>query len=49
MGVETFDLDIGDATFHYGRTLHCAHSNSASSMREVMTIIYMEDGVKAVL
>jgi len=25
--VESFDLLVGDATFHYGRTLHCAYSN----------------------
>ena len=47
MKVETFDLELGDATFHYGSTLHCAHGNTLPARREVMTVIYMEDGVRA--
>jgi ectoine hydroxylase-related dioxygenase (phytanoyl-CoA dioxygenase family) len=46
--VDSFDLEAGDATFHYGRTLHCAHSNGQPCKREVMTIIFFEDGAKAV-
>ncbi|MFD0711496.1 phytanoyl-CoA dioxygenase family protein [Paenibacillus sp. GCM10027626] len=38
-------LAPGDATFHAGWTLHCAAGNPTANMREVMTIIYMADGV----
>lgn len=38
---------MGDATFHYGRTLHCAHGNTSGEHREVMTVIYFEDGARA--
>jgi ectoine hydroxylase-related dioxygenase (phytanoyl-CoA dioxygenase family) len=38
-------MKAGDATFHNGWTLHGAPGNSSpSTTREVMTIIYMEDG-----
>lgn len=46
--MESFDLEVGDATFHYGRTLHCAHSNGEIAKREVMTVIFFEDGAKIV-
>lgn len=36
----TNELRPGDATFHYGWTLHKAPGNSLDYMREVMTIIY---------
>lgn len=36
----------GDATFHYGCTIHCASGNESDKMREVMTIIYVADGAK---
>lgn len=39
-------MDAGDATFHYGYTIHNAPGNKSSQMREVMTIIYMADGAK---
>ena len=48
MQTETYDLNLGDATFHNGRTLHCAHGNTSEGKRQVMTVIYMEDGAKAV-
>lgn len=44
--VATSDLKAGDATFHYGLTLHSAHPNSSKSRREVITIIYYEDGAR---
>ncbi|HEY6952847.1 MAG TPA: phytanoyl-CoA dioxygenase family protein [Bacteroidota bacterium] len=44
--VTTSDLKAGDATFHYGLTLHSAHPNSSDRRREVMTIIYYEDGAR---
>jgi ectoine hydroxylase-related dioxygenase (phytanoyl-CoA dioxygenase family) len=37
-------MEAGDATFHYGYTLHKAPGNSSSKLREVMTIIYYADG-----
>lgn len=37
-------MSAGDATFHSGWTLHNAPPNSTQKMREVMTIIYYEDG-----
>ena len=39
-------MKAGDATFHYGLTLHKAPGNSSQIMREVMTIIYFADGAK---
>ncbi len=42
----TYELSAGDATFHSGWTPHKAPGNSSSSMRPVMTIIYMADGVR---
>ena len=37
-------MAAGDATFHYGWTLHGAPGNSSSRTREVMTIIWYPDG-----
>ncbi|MFK7694480.1 phytanoyl-CoA dioxygenase family protein [Paenibacillus sp. HJGM_3] len=39
-------MAAGDATFHSGWTAHCAPGNPTDSMREVMTIIYMADGIR---
>jgi len=36
-------MRAGDATFHAGWTLHGAPGNPTSTMREVMTVIYMAD------
>lgn len=38
-------MKAGDATFHAGWTLHSAPGNPTSTLREVMTIIYVADGV----
>ena len=38
------DMRAGDATFHGGWTIHGACGNSSNKTREVMTIIYFEDG-----
>ena len=35
-------MRAGDATFHLGWTLHNAPGNESATMREVMTIIYMD-------
>jgi ectoine hydroxylase-related dioxygenase (phytanoyl-CoA dioxygenase family) len=37
-------MQAGDATWHYGWTLHNASGNASSVTREVMTIIYFADG-----
>ena len=37
-------MEAGDATFHYGYTLHKAPGNSSNQLREVMTVIYYADG-----
>lgn len=39
-------MRAGDATFHYGWTLHAAGGNTSDMMREVMTIIYFADGAR---
>lgn len=39
-------MQAGDATWHYGYTIHRAPGNHSDQMREVMTIIYMADGTK---
>ncbi|MBN1475316.1 phytanoyl-CoA dioxygenase family protein [Candidatus Sumerlaeota bacterium] len=40
------DLRAGDATFHSGWCLHSAPPNRSDRMREVMTVIYYEDGAR---
>lgn len=39
-------MNAGDATFHLGWTIHSASANRSKKMREVMTIIYFEDGAR---
>jgi ectoine hydroxylase-related dioxygenase (phytanoyl-CoA dioxygenase family) len=39
-------MHAGDATFHAGWTLHSAPGNPTPATREVMTIIYVADGVR---
>jgi len=40
-------MKAGDATWHYGWTLHSAPGNkSTETMREVMTVIFIADGAK---
>jgi len=46
MGVHSYELKAGDATFHSGRTLHAAHGNQSDNRREVITIIYYADGTR---
>jgi ectoine hydroxylase-related dioxygenase (phytanoyl-CoA dioxygenase family) len=40
------ELQAGDATFHSGWTLHSAPGNPTENIREVMTVIYVEDGAR---
>ncbi|MDF2193725.1 phytanoyl-CoA dioxygenase family protein [Paraflavitalea sp. CAU 1676] len=37
-------MNAGDATWHYGWTLHAAPGNNSAVTREVMTVIYFADG-----
>jgi len=39
-------LRAGDATFHAGWTVHSTYANSSNDVREVMTVIYYEDGTR---
>ena len=39
-------MRAGDATWHYGNTIHKAPGNQSDQMREVMTIIYIADGAR---
>jgi hypothetical protein len=39
-------MKAGDATWHYGFTIHNAPGNNSDMMREVFTIIYIADGAK---
>ncbi len=39
-------MQAGDATFHYGWNLHSAPPNSANTMREVITVIWVADGCR---
>ena len=41
-------MQAGDATWHYGYTIHQAPGNQSDRMREVMTIIYIADGARVV-
>ncbi len=46
--VVSYSLRAGDATFHSGWSVHAAHGNSGEREREVLTIIYYEDGATIV-
>ena len=41
-------MNAGDATWHYGWTLHSAPGNTSPNTREVMTIIYFADGASVI-
>lgn len=42
--VSANQMNAGDATFHYGCTVHSASANSSHKTREIMTVIYVADG-----
>jgi len=44
--VADHEVNAGDATFHSGWTIHSAHANTSSQVREVITIIYFADGTR---
>jgi ectoine hydroxylase-related dioxygenase (phytanoyl-CoA dioxygenase family) len=41
-------MQAGDASWHYGNTIHSAPANDSDQMREVMTVIYMAEGARVV-
>ncbi len=41
-------MKAGDATFHYGWTLHGAPANATDRIREVMTVIWYADGARVI-
>lgn len=45
--IATSPVRAGDATFHYGGTLHSAGANTSTRTREILTVIYFANGVKA--
>jgi ectoine hydroxylase-related dioxygenase (phytanoyl-CoA dioxygenase family) len=40
--------ELGEVSYHYGWTFHRAGGNSSNKPRAVMTIIYMEDGIRLI-
>jgi ectoine hydroxylase-related dioxygenase (phytanoyl-CoA dioxygenase family) len=41
-------FDLGEVSFHYGWTFHRAGPNTTDRPRAVMTIIYIEDGIRLI-
>jgi ectoine hydroxylase-related dioxygenase (phytanoyl-CoA dioxygenase family) len=39
-------FDLGEVSFHYGWTFHRAGPNTTEHPRAVMTVIYIEDGIR---
>ena len=39
-------FELGEVSYHYGWTFHRAGANNSTIPRAVMTIIYMEDGIR---
>lgn len=44
--IRSSSMKAGDATWHYGNTIHSAPGNKSDIMREIVTIIYVADGAK---
>jgi hypothetical protein len=40
--------ELGEVSYHYGWTFHRAGGNSSERPRAVMTVIYMEDGIRLI-
>ncbi|HEU4679625.1 MAG TPA: phytanoyl-CoA dioxygenase family protein [Terrimicrobiaceae bacterium] len=40
--------ELGEISYHYGWTFHRAGGNSSDRPRAVMTVIYMEDGIRLI-
>jgi ectoine hydroxylase-related dioxygenase (phytanoyl-CoA dioxygenase family) len=43
---EVGPFDLGEVSYHYGWCFHRAGANTTDKCRSVMTIIYMEDGIR---
>lgn len=41
-------MNAGDATWHYGNTIHSAPGNQSNIVREIMTIIYIADKARII-
>jgi ectoine hydroxylase-related dioxygenase (phytanoyl-CoA dioxygenase family) len=41
-------FELGEISYHYGWTFHRAGGNSSDKPRAVMTVIYMEDGIRLI-
>jgi hypothetical protein len=41
-------FDLGEVSYHYGWTFHRAAPNTSDRARAVMTVIYMEDGMRLI-
>jgi len=41
-------FDLGEISFHYGWTFHRAAPNTSDRARAVMTVIYIEDGIRVI-
>lgn len=41
-------FDLGEVSYHYGWTFHRAGANTSMAARKVMTVIYIEDGIRLV-
>jgi len=41
-------FDLGEVSYHYGWTFHRAGENKSGLARKVMTVIYIEDGIRVV-
>ena len=41
-------FDLGEVSYHYGWTFHRAAPNTSDRARAVMTVIYVEDGIRVV-
>ena len=44
--IDTTPFDLGEISFHSGWTFHRAGPNKTDHMRKVMTVIYIEDGIR---
>jgi hypothetical protein len=41
-------IRAGEVSYHYGWTFHRAGGNSSNQPRAVMTVIYIEDGIRLI-
>ena len=46
--IDESSFELGEVSYHYGWTFHRASPNTTGRPRAVMTIIYMEDGIRLI-